>query len=308
MSVDGRTRRRSGAAPRPPARRAMDDRIRARRRAVAAASARRRRRVSSSLALTVALVLGAAALATTPLFDVETVEIVGVAGTEADQVRTVAAVIPGQNLLRVDRGAISEAVRALPWVASADVQRVPPATLRITVARREPVAVVRIRDASWLVDAAGFVVSGGEREGLAVIDASESVVPPPGASISDAAIRNALAVRAALPAPLRAAVDRYEATSERSLRLRLVPAGLGAAASAEGSVDVEGDTSQADGAVPEAIWVRFGTADRAGAKARAITLLLEQAHAQALRQGTTDLGIAELDVRAPRNPVLVPTS
>lgn len=306
----------------------MDERIRARRRAVTAARVRRRRRLGRSLVLTVLILLVAAALATTPIFDIERVEVDGVQGAAAEQVRTIAAVAPGENLLRVDRGAIAEAVLALPWTASVDVRRVPPATLRITVAPRRPVAVVRIPNASWLVDDAGVVVAGGASPGLPVIVAPDSVIPPPGAEISDAAIRNALAVRRALPAPLRRAVDRYDATSERALRFRLQVSGTPATqrahpgeqaevtprdfspAPSQGAGQAGHKAGQESGQQGQegGIWVRFGTVDRAQAKARAIDLLIEQARAQALLQGRPDLGIAEIDVRAPDNPVLIPDS
>jgi hypothetical protein len=54
------------------------------------------------------------------------------------------------------------------------------------------------------------------------------------------------------------------------------------------------------------VWVRFGRAERVGSKAQVIGLLLDQARQQAALTGSEDLGITELDVRAPDNPVLIP--
>src|SRR5690606_39575827 len=67
-----------------------------------------------------------------------------------------------------------------------------------------------------------------------------------------------LAVHLELPGPLRAQVDRYEASSERSLRLHLLDSD---------------------------VWVRFGRAERVEDKARVINLLLDQAREQAALQG-----------------------
>jgi cell division protein FtsQ len=263
------------APPRPP----MDARIRARRRAVAAEGIRRRRRITLSVLTVLALVSGAAALSYSPLFAVDEVRVTGVAGERAEAVRTVAAVTPGERLLSVDLGAVEADVLALPWVRGVEVTRVPPSTVEVGVTPREPVAVVALPGSAWLVDEDGFVVGGGAAPELVVIDAPNSVLPGPGTQASDAAVRNALAVHAELPGPVRALVDRYDAPSDRGLRVRLAE---------------------------EGIWVRFGRAERVATKAQVIALLLEQAREQATLRGTEGLGVAELDVRAPDNPVLVP--
>jgi cell division protein FtsQ len=271
----------SAPAPTRSARPPMDDRIRERRRAVAAAGARRRRRIAGSVLVVVLLAAGAFAITRSPLFAVDEVRVLGVAGDRAEQVRTVAAVAPGERLLSVDLEAVRASVAGLPWVRDAVVTRVPPSTVQVAVAAREPVAVVALPGATWLLDAEGVVVGGGARDGLVVVDAPASVLPGPGVRVSDAAVRNALAFHLALPGPVRALVDRYEAPSDRGLRLHLAD---------------------------EGVWVRVGRAERVEAKARVIGLLLDQAREQAAAGGDEGLGVAELDVRAPENPVLVPGS
>lgn len=276
-------------AVRPPARRrprprvAMDERLRARRRQVAQEHARRRRRVASSVVVLVLAAAAALAVARSPLFDIAEVRVVGVGGEDAREVREAASLRPGDNLLSVDLGAAAARVADLPWVRTADARRIPPSTVELRAARREAVAVVRLGDAAWLVDAEGVLVAGGAQEGLVEISAPNSVLPGVGVRISDAALRNAIAVRNGLPGPLRAAVVRYEAPSERGLRLHL----------------------------ERGVVVRFGSAERIGAKARSVGLLLEQIRARADRAGSSPEGVApsgpvEIDVRAPDNPVLAP--
>lgn len=267
----------------------MDHRLRERRRAVQRSAVRRRRRVAASLAALVLLVGLATAAATAPLFDVSEVRVRGVSGEQAAAVRSAASVATGDNLLRVDLGAVTERVEALAWVRSAEIHRAPPAALEIAVDRREPAAVVRLREAVWVVDAEGAVLRGGDAPELVEIIAPDAVLPDVGEQVSDAAVRNALAVHRGLPGPLRTAVRAYHAEGVRGLRLLLDPAWSG-----------------------EEITVRFGIAERIDAKARVLGLLLAQARRQAAGEEAGALaeqapaGIAEIDVRAPDNPVLVP--
>lgn len=264
---------------------AMDARIRARRREVAAEGARRRRRVTLSVVVAMTLAAGAYGLTYTPLFAVAEVTVSGVTAERAEAVELAAAVRIGERMLSVDLERVRSDVEALAWVRTADIARVQPSTVSITVVDREPVVVVRSAGEAWLLDREGVVVAGGSADGLPVVDAPASVLPGPGVRTSDAAVRNALAVHAGLVEEVRAAVTRYDAPSERGLRAHL--AGL-------------------DGTGEEGVWVRFGLAERVEAKSRVVLLLLEQAGEQADRAGVAR-GIAEIDVRAPDNPVLVPS-
>lgn len=259
----------------------MDARIRARRNAVLRERARRRRRVVASIVALLALAGLAVGVARSPLFAIVEVDVRGVAALEQDEVLRVANLHAGDNLLSADLDAAAGRVRALPWVADAAARRIPPSTVELHVRPREPVVVVRLPDARWLVDAEGVVVAGGTRDGLPELSAPHSVVPGVGARVRDAALRNALAVVAQLPGDVRGQVERYEALSARDVRLHL----------------------------RSGIVVRFGVADDVVAKARSVELLLGQAASQAQRRSTgadAPLGIAEIDVRAADNPVLVP--
>lgn len=229
--------------------------------------------------------VAAVAVARSPLFAIAEVRVAGVVGQQVDEVRHAAALRPGHNLLTADLRAAEDRVARLPWVRTAEARRVPPSTVQIRATPREPVAVVRLPGAAWLVDADGVVVAGGSREGLVEIRAPNSVLPGVGVEVRDAALRNAIAARNQLPDGLRAAVVRYEAPTERGLRLHL----------------------------DNGVVVRFGSAEHVAAKARSLVLLLEQARVQAERHGANpqedaaeDLGVGEIDVRAPDNPVLVP--
>lgn len=281
----------------------VDPRIRARRRQVAQEQLRRRRRITFSVLGLALLVGGAYAISRTPLFLVEQVRVTGVAGARADEVREVAAIGRGTNLLDIDIAGVTARVEDLPWVKAALVRRLPTA-VELRVVPRRPAAVVRLARAAWIVDPDGWIMAGGSPPELVRIDAPNAVLPGVGERIADRGVRNALAVHAALPADLRVLVERYEAPSDRGLRLllRARPAG-----DAPGPRATPRDE-------PPGVWVRFGLAQRVAAKARVIGLLLDQAREQAVLQGVVlaegelPPGIEELDVRAPDNPVLVPAT
>lgn len=272
-------------APRPQTRRRqpMDARIRARRNSVLRERARRRRRITGSAAVLVLVVVVAVAVGRSPLFAIDEVRVVGAPVESEQAVLDAAGLRPGDNLLTADLAGAANRVSGLPWVRVAEARRRPPSAVDLHVVPRVPVAVVRLPDARWLVDGEGVVVAGGGRDGLVEVDAPNSVLPGVGGQVRDAALRNALTAHEKMPAPVRELIARYEARSARDLRLHL-----------RGGVVV-----------------RFGVADDVAAKARSVTLLVEQARGQAERRapgGTPDdaLGIAEIDVRAPDNPVLVP--
>lgn len=257
----------------------MDERFRARRQAVLDAGVRHRRRLAGSVAALVVLAGLAAALTYSPLFDVTDVRVAGVEGERAVEVVEAAGFAPGEHLLFADLAGATARVEALPWIADAAVNRVPPSTLEVGVRVREPMAVVRLANASWLVDGEGVLIGGGAAEGLVTVDARGAVLGSVGHPVADEAVRDALAAHAALPAELRDRVLRYEAGADAPLRLLL---------------RLDGEPAQ--------LWVRMGNATRSAEKSQAIRLVI----AQAQRDDAVQLVGVELDVRAPERPVLVP--
>jgi cell division protein FtsQ len=95
---------------------------------------------------------------TTSVFAVNEVDIHGAPASVEREVRLVAGRTLGASLLTVDARAIEDAVRALPSVAGASVDRAFPHTLVIKVAPEKPVAVARRGDSAWLVTGSGEVV------------------------------------------------------------------------------------------------------------------------------------------------------
>jgi cell division septal protein FtsQ len=64
----------------------------------------------------------------------------------------------GQNILAVKLDDWQQKLLSSPWVESATIRRVLPATLEITVREREPMGIGRIGSAMYLIDATGVIV------------------------------------------------------------------------------------------------------------------------------------------------------
>jgi cell division septal protein FtsQ len=258
----------------------MDERIRERRRAVLAQRARRRRRATYSVLVLLVVAGAVAALLRTSLFDISDVRVEGVQGEQAEQAGSASQVRPGENLLMVDLGDAEARIEGLAWVADARARREPPSGVVFVVTPREPVAVLSVGEAAWLLDAGGFVVAGGTQPGLVPIVAPNAVPRAVGDRIAHRGVLGALAVHAALPGGLRSQVDAYDAADEHDLRLHL--------------------RDPAAAAGEPGVWLRIGPAERIAEKAAVTSALLERVRAP------DGPAVAEIDVRAPGNPVLIP--
>jgi cell division protein FtsQ len=170
---------------------------------------RRRRRLGLVL-LGVVVLAGLGLAARVLLFDVGLadvdrvdVTITTAAGAPAilaeQQVRDAAAVPPGGPLASVDTGAVADRLRALPAVASAEVERDWPHAVAVHVVQRTPIAAVQTADGPALVDATGAVFPGPAAPGLPGLVVGS-------AGPTDPATAAAVAVLAALPDAVRGQV------------------------------------------------------------------------------------------------------
>jgi cell division protein FtsQ len=179
------------------------------------------------------------------LFDVESVEVTGIATVAEADVLAAAAVQPGTPLAAVDTGAVATRVAALPPVESVSVGRSWPHTLTVAVTERVPVATVSTAQGPALVDRAGVVYQGGPTSGLPRLTTTPRS--------DDPATLAAVAVLTSLPDALRAQVDTAGAV-----------------------VTAPGAPGQVTLRLLDDKEVRWGTAERAEEKAAALTALLTQ--------------------------------
>jgi cell division protein FtsQ len=219
------TQRASGQAPPARRRQAADRRIAERRKAIAAARVRRRRRQLGWGLLALALAVGAVQLARTPLFGLAAVHVEGTKALGRNEVLAAAAVRPGEPYLGLDLEAIRHRVEALPRVAAARVVRDYPASLRIVVTERIPVASVRTRTVSWQVAADGTVLEAVRQPPAGLPQVGSVPLPadvhpgsrlPPGNPLA-----NALAALGGMRPDLRAQVIAVHARSLDGLEFGL---------------------------------------------------------------------------------------
>ena len=171
----------------------LDPRLRARRIAVKRAQGRHRLRVLVAIFGVLALV-GAVWLAvTSPVLDVDRVDVRGAAETDVADIRAASGIEAGDALVWVDVAAAERSVEELPWVEQATVGRRFPDHVVVDVTERTPVAWVRVPgdgqgDAAALVDRTGrvLVVSVEVPTSLPEL-AGHDEIPEAGATLRSAA-------------------------------------------------------------------------------------------------------------------------
>lgn len=264
-----------------PLRRAVHPRIRSRRIEVTREGGRRRlRRLVAVLSVVAVTGVGAGALYS-PLLGVRHVRITGARRTGGAEVQSAAGLGSAQPMVGVDTKALSSRLRALPWVATAQVRREWPSTVRIVLTERTPVATMATTapcgasECAAVVDASGRVLASAPAvEARAAGLVTVVGVGPVGAvgSRTDAGVAGALAVAAALPASLHPRVTAVTAAPDGEITLHL--------------------TSVA--AQPEAV-VLLGGPDRVAEKLTAAATVLADVKPD---------GIETIDVRVPEAPAL----
>ena len=228
-----------------------------------------RRNPLGAAALTlVGLGLGVWAVINSPIFGIERIRVEGASALSSDEVRALAGVEPGTNLLRLSLDAVTASLQRSPWVRDAAADRSLPATLVLRVAERRAVGLIE--------DPAGSVVVA--EDGVAV--SRTSAAPP--------------------DLPGLGTVAEPMAPGER---LRGV-ATLDLAASMEDPLLVEvASIAEADGELLIQLRgggrVEYGPLEQVSAKNRAVGELL----AWAAERG---LEIDYIDVRVPSAPALRP--
>ena len=170
------------------------------------------------VALLVTGVLGTAAwvLLGSRLLVARHIDVVGDRLVPRDRVLAVADVRLGEPLIRLDTGAVRDRVEAVQEVETARVERRWPATVRIVVRERTPIAAVQDDNRFLQIDRYGVTVltSAARPRGLPSLTVANPVP-------SDPSLRAGLAVIQALPPWMSHRVASLEAASPEAVTLRL---------------------------------------------------------------------------------------
>jgi cell division protein FtsQ len=94
----------------------------------------------------------------TPLFAVHDVVVQGAPPALQREVARATQHLAGKSLVSIDAGDVEGALRELPAVAGASVDRAFPNTLVVKIAPERPVAVIRSGTSAWLATGAGKVI------------------------------------------------------------------------------------------------------------------------------------------------------
>lgn len=157
-----------------------------------------------------------------PALVVRDVRISGVSAPRAIEVRAAVAAPMHRPLAQVDTGAMAQRVRALPFVAAVTVSRHWPSTLQVSIDARTPAATVPDPAGGYrIVDPSGvaFASATAPIPGIPVVKVQLTQDGRP-------ALQAALAVLAALPAPVRSTVGVVTAGSPDDVRLTVGKATL----------------------------------------------------------------------------------
>jgi len=149
---------------------------------------------------------GAWALYRAPVLPVRSVEVAGVRRLSAATVEKRAAIPTDATLVRLSTRAVRERLESHPWVASANVRRVFPDTVRITIKERTPAAIVDAGGTSvWVASTDGLWLGKRSKEttGLVVVRDAPSVDPTAGAAVNNPEIENAISVLQGISPQLR---------------------------------------------------------------------------------------------------------
>ncbi|MDR6867810.1 cell division protein FtsQ [Microbacterium resistens] len=177
----------------------------------------RRRRIAWTLGIAAALliVLGSAAAAYSPLFAVEKVTVVGTASLDPAAVEKALSGQVGTPLALVDSSEVKAALMAFPLIETYQLEAKPPHDLTVRIVERTPVGAISSDAGFTVVDAAGVALSTTSTRpaGYALLDVK--------GGLGSAAFTAAGTVMRALPADLRAQVDKVSATSTDDVTLTL---------------------------------------------------------------------------------------
>jgi len=193
-----------------PGRRVAANRAEERDRRLQVGRRRKRLRVGGVVLLVAALVAGAIALYRSDLFAVEQIDVAGATRLTQEQVRALAAIQPDATLLRLPAREIEQRLERSAWVASAEVSRDYPDTVRIRVVERTPAALVDAGGSTlWEIDSSGVWLaprSADATSSLVLIRDVPGLDPVAGRRTGSEALQNALEIAQRLDPYMRSVV------------------------------------------------------------------------------------------------------
>lgn len=225
---------------------------------------RRSIRLAAVLTLVVAVAAGAFVLTRSSVFSITSIQVLGERRTTEASIIRASGLQVGASALGADLERAREAIRGLPGIASASVERTDGLAVRITVVERTPAIEIRLGGLQWLLDRTGVLVDTAgtaARVPVVIVAGTDPVVgmDPP---IEPSSVGPLLELRQALPR----SVGHLMLHTDRGISFQF------------GTTDIH-----------------FGGIDRIADKLRAIELVRRQVRRDGGR-------LLSLDVSAPSRP------
>jgi len=127
-----------------------------------ARTVRGRRLAAAVIVAAVAIAAASLVASRSSLLRLRHLEVVGTSSLTRSHVVRLAALSPSTNVLWFDAGAVERRLESYPWVAQATVSRRLPGKIRISVAERAPVAMIR--------DGGGFTLLAADGVALGTVE------------------------------------------------------------------------------------------------------------------------------------------
>ena len=179
------------------------------------ASRNRRIVIGTSLSAFGALLLLVLATIFTPLLAVEKIQVTGIARLKEKSIVNALTSQIGKPLPTISSADVAKSLESFPLIESFSIISLPPHTLRIQIAERQPIGVIQVSGTNYLYDPAGV------RIGIA--DGSENlpIIAIQGSPEKSKQFKAAIDVLLALPADLLQRVAEIDAKSKDDVTLRL---------------------------------------------------------------------------------------
>jgi len=139
-----------------------------------------------------------------PLFEVQDIVIEGNHFLASEKIISVAGVNKGENIFKINLHEVSERLKIIPMLKSAELSRKLPSFVIIKITERTPLALLPSSAGFAQVDSEGVYLQKGlpSDRNLPVITGLKCVIPPPGKPVKGEGLGVALGVVDQLPAVL----------------------------------------------------------------------------------------------------------
>lgn len=158
-------------------------------------------------------------------FNIDKINISGNSRVPKDKIVKLSGLSLKNNIFGVDTGLTEKRIKGEPWVKKASVTRAWPMTVKINITERQPRAVWLSGSTYYLLDMEGAVIAAGLAPPLAGFPLIKETPPEngleTGKTVGGSAVKNALAVIAALDKDILADIGWVSAPTIDGLSIKL---------------------------------------------------------------------------------------